>query len=67
MNSWKFDMAVDQVETSRLTISNRGQLVLPVTVLVRFNDGFDTRLKNSCGGVAIQEKFCLDSARRENN
>jgi hypothetical protein len=45
MNNWKFDIAVDQVEGSRVTISNRGQLVLPATVLVRFQDGSDTRLK----------------------
>ncbi len=45
MNNWKFDMAVDQVDGEKLTIGNRGQLVLPATVEVKFQDGTSTRLK----------------------
>jgi hypothetical protein len=45
LNSWKYDVAVDKVDGSTVTISNRGQLVLPTTVEVRFKDGTKTRVK----------------------
>jgi hypothetical protein len=45
LNNWKFDMAADKIEGSQITITNRGQLVLPATVEVKFKDGTSTRLK----------------------
>ncbi|WP_263383214.1 M1 family metallopeptidase [Granulicella arctica] len=45
LNNWKYDVAVDKVEGSVVTISNRGQLVLPTTVEVTFKDGSKTRVK----------------------
>ena len=45
MNNWKFDMSVDKIEGNQTTISNRGQLVLPATVEVKFKDGTSTRVK----------------------
>ena len=45
MNNWKYDVAVDHVDGSRMTMSNRGQLVLPTSVLVKFSDGSDIRLR----------------------
>lgn len=45
MNNWKFDMAVDQIEGGQVTLSNRGQLVLPASVEVKFKDGTTTRVK----------------------
>jgi hypothetical protein len=45
LNNWTFDVAVDQIAGSQVTISNRGQLVLPVTVEARFKDGTSARVK----------------------
>jgi hypothetical protein len=45
LNNWKYDVAVDSVEGSTVTISNRGQLVLPTMVEVRLQDGSKLRLK----------------------
>jgi hypothetical protein len=45
LNNWKYDVAVDKIEGSTVTISNHGQLVLPTTVEVRFKDGAKTRVK----------------------
>jgi hypothetical protein len=45
LNNWKYDVAVDNVEGSAVTLSNRGQLVLPTTVEVTFKDGTKTRVK----------------------
>ena len=45
MNNWKFDMAVDGIEGDQVPISNRGQLVLPATVEVKYKDGTSTRVK----------------------
>jgi len=45
MNNWKFDMSVDKIDNAAMTIRNRGQLVLPATVEVKFKDGTSTRLK----------------------
>ena len=38
LNNWKYDVAVDKIEGSVVTISNKGQLVLPTPVEVRFKD-----------------------------
>ncbi|GGH13099.1 M1 family metallopeptidase [Silvibacterium dinghuense] len=43
MNNWKFDLAVDSVADNKVTISNRGQLVLPATFEVKFADGTSER------------------------
>jgi hypothetical protein len=45
LNNWTFDLAVDRVEGSQVTISNRGQLVLPATVEAKFQDGTTARVK----------------------
>ena len=45
LENWKYDMAVDKIEGSTVTLSNRGQLVLPTTVEVTFKDGSKTRQK----------------------
>jgi hypothetical protein len=45
MNNWKFDMAIDKIAGSQVTISNRGQLVLPATVEAKFQDGTTVRIK----------------------
>ena len=45
LNNWKYDVAVDKIEGSVVTLSNRGQLVLPTTVEVTFTDGTKTRTK----------------------
>jgi Peptidase family M1 domain len=45
MNNWKFDLAVDKIDGDAVTISNRGQLVLPATVEAKFTDGTSVRTK----------------------
>ncbi len=45
LNNWKYDVAVDSVEGSTVTIRNRGQLVLPTTVEVTFKNGEKQRIK----------------------
>ncbi|MFZ0663017.1 MAG: M1 family metallopeptidase [Acidobacteriaceae bacterium] len=45
MNDWKYDVAVDKIDGNTITISNRGQLVLPTTVQVNFKDGTSSRLR----------------------
>ncbi|MBB6143467.1 hypothetical protein HNQ77_001411 [Silvibacterium bohemicum] len=45
MNNWKLDLAVDKIEGDKVTISNRGQLVLPATIEVAFQDGTSIRQK----------------------
>jgi hypothetical protein len=45
LNNWKYDVAVDKIEGSAVTLSNRGQLVLPTTVEVMFKDGTKERVK----------------------
>ena len=42
LNSWRYDVAVDTVEDTSFTLSNRGQLVLPTPVQVTFKDGTKT-------------------------
>jgi hypothetical protein len=39
MHNWKFDLAVNKVEGSQVTIGNLGQLVLPAAVEIKFTDG----------------------------
>lgn len=39
MNNWKFDLAVEKIDGSQVTIGNRGQLVLPAAIEVKFTDG----------------------------
>ena len=43
MNNWKFDLSVDKIEGNKVTITNHGQLVLPATVEVKFQDGTTQR------------------------
>jgi hypothetical protein len=38
-------MSVDQIAGSQVTITNRGQLVLPATVEAKFKDGTSVRVK----------------------
>ncbi len=45
MNNWKFDLAVDKVDSSEVTVSNRGQLVLPAEMKVTYKDGSSTAVK----------------------
>ncbi len=43
LENWRYDVAVDRIEGSEVTISNRGQLVLPTPVEVVFADGSKAR------------------------
>jgi hypothetical protein len=45
MNNWTFDLAVTKIDGAALTILNKGQLVLPATVEVKFKDGTTERIK----------------------
>jgi aminopeptidase N len=45
MNNWRFDLSVDKVQGSQVTIANHGQLVLPATVEARFTDGTTVRIR----------------------
>ena len=44
MGNWKYDVAVDKIAGETVTLSNRGQLVLPTTVEATFKDGNKTRV-----------------------
>jgi len=44
-NNWKYDVAVDKIEGDTVTLSNRGQLVLPTTVEATFEDGSKARVR----------------------
>ena len=44
MENWKYDVAVDKIDGGAVTLSNRGQLVLPTTVEATFQDGSKTRI-----------------------
>ncbi|MGI4854970.1 MAG: M1 family metallopeptidase [Janthinobacterium lividum] len=44
LNNWKYDVSVDKVEGSTVTLSNHGQLVLPTPVEVVFLDGTKLRV-----------------------
>jgi len=43
MNNWRFDLAADKIDNSSVTLSNRGQLVLPATVELTYTDGTKQR------------------------
>jgi Peptidase family M1 domain len=45
LNNWKYDVAADKIDGSTVTLSNRGQLVLPTTVEATFTDGTKARVK----------------------
>jgi hypothetical protein len=45
MNNWRFDIAVTSIEGKNVTLVNKGQLVLPATVEVRYTDGATTRFR----------------------
>ena len=45
LNNWKYDVAAEKIDGSTVTISNRGQLVLPTTVEATFTDGTKARVK----------------------
>jgi hypothetical protein len=45
LNNWKYDVAVEKIDGSKATIVNKGQLVLPTTIEVKFKDGTSTRVK----------------------
>lgn len=45
MNNWRFDLALTAVEGTRITIANKGQLVLPATVEVQYADGAKIRFR----------------------
>jgi len=49
LENWKYDVAVDKIENKpeggAITLSNRGQLVLPTTVEATFQDGTKARTK----------------------
>ncbi len=44
MENWKYDVAVDKIDGNTVTLSNRGQLVLPTTVEATFQDGTKARI-----------------------
>ncbi len=43
MHNWRYDVAVTKVAGEQVTIENRGQLVLPTPVEVKYTDGTTTR------------------------
>jgi hypothetical protein len=45
MHNWRFDLAVTRIEGDQVTLVNKGQLVLPATVEVRYTDGTTTRFR----------------------
>ena len=45
MNNWRFDLAVTKIEGDQVTLTNKGQLVLPATVEVRYTDGTTARFR----------------------
>ncbi len=44
-NNWKYDVAVDKIDGTTVTLSNRGQLLLPTPIEVTFTDGSKQRVK----------------------
>ena len=44
-NHWHFDLAATKIDGDKLTITNRGQLVLPATVEVVYTDGSKERFR----------------------
>jgi hypothetical protein len=45
MHNWRFDLAVTKIDGDQVTLVNKGQLVLPATVEVRYTDGTTTRFR----------------------
>jgi hypothetical protein len=45
LNNWKYDVSIDKIEGQQVTVTNRGQLVLPTTVEAVFTDGTKERVK----------------------
>ena len=45
LKNWKYDVSVDKIDGEQVTITNRGQLVLPTTVEADFTDGTKARIK----------------------
>ncbi|HVC47266.1 MAG TPA: M1 family metallopeptidase [Terracidiphilus sp.] len=45
MHNWRFDMAITGIDGNRLTLVNKGQLVLPATVEVTYTDGAKARFR----------------------
>ena len=45
LNNWRYDVAVTKLDGERVTLVNKGQLVLPTTVEVRYTDGTTTRFR----------------------
>jgi aminopeptidase N len=44
LENWKYDVALEKIDGASVTLSNRGQLVLPTTVEATFKDGSKTRV-----------------------
>jgi hypothetical protein len=45
MHNWRFNLAVTKIDGEQVTLVNKGQLVLPATVEVRYTDGTTTRFR----------------------
>jgi hypothetical protein len=45
MHNWRFNLAVTKIDGDQVTLVNKGQLVLPATVEVRYADGTTTRFR----------------------
>jgi hypothetical protein len=45
MNNWRFNLAVTKIDGDQVTLVNKGQLVLPATVEVKYTDGTTTRFR----------------------
>src|SRR3984957_15785873 len=45
MHNWRFDLAVTKIDGDKVTLVNKGQLVLPATVEVRYTDATTTRFR----------------------
>jgi hypothetical protein len=45
MHNWRFNLAVTKIDGDQVTLVNKGQLVLPATVEVRYTDGTTTRFR----------------------
>jgi hypothetical protein len=45
LHNWRFNLAVTKINGDLVTLVNKGQLVLPATVEVRYTDGTTTRFR----------------------
>jgi Peptidase family M1 domain len=45
MHNWRFNLAVTKIDGDKVTFVNKGQLVLPATVEVRYTEGTTTRFR----------------------